>query len=297
MVLSSLKKRLARTHNALVGGVSSALGKKSRAEALEEIEETLIMADVGVLSSQEIVASLMDDFGSFDEGALLARLRAALYDTVKGAEARLSIDEEKKPYVIMVLGVNGVGKTTTIGKLASRFTGEGRSVILGAADTFRAAAVEQLEVWGERTGATVIKQTHGTDPGAVAYDALQAAIARKADVLLLDTAGRLHTKTHLMDELVKIDRVISKVQPGAPHERLLVLDASTGQNALNQARLFDEAVGVTGLALTKLDGTARGGVIIPVARELSIPIRLIGVGEGVEDLRDFDAREFADALV
>lgn len=199
--------------------------------------------------------------------------------------------------MIMVLGVNGVGKTTTIGKLASRFTAEGKKVVLGAGDTFRAAAVEQLELWGERVGCDVIKQASGADPGAVAFDSIKAAIGRYANVLILDTAGRLHTKVNLMDEIKKIKRVAARELDGAPHENLLVLDASTGQNALSQARIFNEAVGVTGIALTKLDGTAKGGIIVPLARELKIPIRYIGVGEGVDDLKEFNAREFVEAMI
>ena len=276
---------------------------------MEALEEALIMADVGIEASTRIVDSLMDGFGSWDEEALLQRIREAIFKALEPAEVHLEIPLEippeippkipndKKPLVIMVVGVNGVGKTTTIGKLASRFSAEGRSVVLGACDTFRAAAVEQLEVWGERTGATVIKQTHGTDPGAVAFDAVRAAMARKADVVILDTAGRLHTKENLMEELKKVDRVVGKALEGAPHERLLVLDATTGQNALSQARTFNDAVGVTGIVLTKLDGTAKGGIIVPLAAELSIPIRFVGVGESVEDLRVFDARDFVNALI
>ena len=197
----------------------------------------------------------------------------------------------------MVLGVNGVGKTTTIGKLAARYTSEGRSVLLAAGDTFRPAAIEQLELWAERVGCQVIRKAQGGDPGAIAFDAVRAAISRKSDILILDTAGRLHTKTNLMEELKKIKRIVESEMPGAPHENLLVLDASTGQNALNQARLFNEAIGVTGIALTKLDGTAKGGIIVPIAGELKIPIRFVGVGEAASDLKDFNAREFVDALI
>jgi len=196
-----------------------------------------------------------------------------------------------------VLGVNGVGKTTTIGKLAARYSSEGKSVVLAAGDTFRAAAIEQLEGWGKRVGCPVIKQEQGGDPGAVAFDAIKSTVARGADMLMLDTAGRLHTKANLMEELKKVQRVVERELPGAPHEKLLVLDASTGQNAINQARIFHEAVGVTGIALTKLDGTAKGGVIVAIAKELSIPIRFVGVGESLHDLRVFNARDFVDALV
>jgi fused signal recognition particle receptor len=196
----------------------------------------------------------------------------------------------------MALGVNGVGKTTTIGKLASRYTREGHKVFLAAADTFRAAAIEQLMAWGERTRCEIIRQEQGGDPGAVAFDAVRAGIARRADIVILDTAGRLHTKVNLMEELKKIKRVVERVLPEAPHENLLVLDASTGQNAINQAHQFHEAIGVTGMSVAKLDGTAKGGIIVAIAKEFSIPIRFIGVGEQVDDLRDFDAREFVDAL-
>jgi fused signal recognition particle receptor len=243
----------------------------------------------------EIVDHLREDFGNGDVEAVKARLRDDIYNILKKVEGPIQIGPA--PYVIMLLGVNGVGKTTTIGKLASRFTSDGKSVVLAAADTFRAAAAEQLELWAQKTGSTIIKQEHGSDPGAVAFDAMKSAMARKADVVLIDTAGRLHTKVNLMEELKKIKRVVEKEFPGSPHETLLVLDSSTGQNALNQAKIFNEEIGVTGIALTKLDGTAKGGIIVAIARELEIPIRLIGVGEGVEDLKDFDAREFVDALI
>jgi fused signal recognition particle receptor len=195
-----------------------------------------------------------------------------------------------------MIGVNGVGKTTTIGKLSSRFRSEGRSVLLAAGDTFRAAAVEQLEIWAQRTGASIIKHQSGSDPAAVAFDAVEAAKSRGSDVVIIDTAGRLHTKSQLMDELKKVDRVIKKAMPDAPHEKLLVIDATTGQNALRQAKIFNEAVGLTGIVLTKLDGTAKGGIIFAIQKEVNIPVKLIGIGEGVEDLRDFDPRDFVSAL-
>ena len=243
----------------------------------------------------EIVDALREDFGNWDAEMVKARLRDNIHGVLKEVEAPLEIGPA--PYVIMVLGVNGVGKTTTIGKLASRYTQEGKSVVLAAGDTFRAAAAEQLEIWAQKTGSVIIKHNDGGDPGAVAFDAIKSAIARKADVVIIDTAGRLHTKVNLMEELKKIKRVVEKLYPGAPHENLLVLDSTTGQNALNQAKIFNEAIGVTGIVLTKLDGTAKGGIIVAIARELKIPIRLIGVGEGVDDLKDFDAREFVDALI
>lgn len=293
--LESLKAGLSRTHNALLGGVESAISaedKQSPEEALERIEEALIAADVGVSAATELVEGMR---GRWDASKFRDYFKDALYDILKDVERPLELD--RKPFVIMVLGVNGVGKTTTIGKLAARYSSEGKSVILAAGDTFRAAAIEQLEGWGKRTGCTVIRQAQNGDPGAVAFDAIRSAVARQADVLIIDTAGRLHTKVNLMEELKKVKRVISRELPDAPHENLLVLDASTGQNALNQARLFNEAVGVTGIAVTKLDGTAKGGVIVAIAKELNIPIRFVGVGEALHDLRPFNARDFVDALV
>jgi fused signal recognition particle receptor len=294
-MLGTLKSRLLRTHNAILGGIESAFGTGSRQETLEMMEEALISSDVGVKTTFEILDGLKEGL-RWDVESLKGRLRDSILDILKGVEAPLDI-EAHVPYVIIVLGVNGVGKTTTIGKLAARYTGLGKKVILGAADTFRAAATEQLEVWGERVNCPVIKHPHGGDPGAVAFDSVKAALKTKADLVILDTAGRLHTKTGLMEELKKVGRVVEKALPGAPHENLLVLDASTGQNSLAQARLFDEAVGATGIALVKLDGTARGGIIVAIAKELKIPVRFIGVGEGLEDLSVFNAREFAEALI
>jgi len=232
-------------------------------------------------------------------GKDMEKLRLLLRDEISGIlqEVERPLVVDRSPFVIMVLGVNGVGKTTTIGKLAHRYQSMGKSVLLAAGDTFRAAAIEQLEGWGKRVGCPVIRQAQGGDPGAVVFDAMNAAVSRGSNVVIRDTAGRLHTKGNLMEELKKVKRVISKELHGAPHESLLVLDAGTGQNAINQARLFNEAVDVTGIALTKLDGTAKGGIIIPIARELKIPIRFIGVGEGLDDLKDFDARDFAEALI
>ncbi|MBI5344434.1 MAG: signal recognition particle-docking protein FtsY [Deltaproteobacteria bacterium] len=293
--LASLKTRLTRTHNAIMGSVEAVFAGASRSEILETLEESLILADVGVAASAEIVDGLRNSFSGRDSGKLKDLLKDSICRILKEVERPLEID--KKPYVIMVLGVNGVGKTTTIGKLAARYSCSGRSVLLAAGDTFRAAAVEQLLLWGERADCQVISQAQGADPGAVAYDAMKAAIARGSDIVILDTAGRLHTKTNLMEELKKVQRVVAREASGAPHENLLVLDASTGQNALNQARLFNEAVGVTGIALTKLDGTAKGGIIVAIARELKIPIRFIGVGEEAEDLKDFNASDFVDALI
>ncbi|HHL40290.1 MAG TPA: signal recognition particle-docking protein FtsY [Deltaproteobacteria bacterium] len=294
-LLRGIKGGLARTHNAIMGGLESAFASRSREDLLEAIEETLIVADVGAQTAVEIVDGLRESVVGRDMEKLKARLRERLVAVLSAVEAPLQITAS--PFVVMVLGVNGVGKTTTIGKLASRLAAEGRSVVLGACDTFRAAAIEQLELWGERAGVPVIKQTHGADPGAVAFDAVRAAKNRGADVVILDTAGRLHTKVNLMEELKKVRRVVSREIAEAPHENLLVLDATTGQNALSQARLFNDAVGVTGLALTKLDGTAKGGILVALARELAIPVRFVGVGEKVEDLRPFSAAEFVEALV
>jgi fused signal recognition particle receptor len=262
---------------------------------LEILEEALITADVGVTTTMEMVEGLR----AGDLEGLKAGLRDSIYSVLKEVEAPpLEIGiQAVSPFVIMVLGVNGVGKTTTIGKMAAKFTSQGKKVLLGAADTFRAAAIEQLEIWGKRVNCPVIKHPSGGDPGAVAFDSIKAAIKTKADVVILDTAGRLHTKVPLIDELKKVKRVAEKALPGAPHENLLVLDASTGQNSLVQARLFNEAVGITGIALVKLDGTAKGGIIVAIAKELKIPVRFIGIGEGLEDLKVFDAREFAEALI
>jgi fused signal recognition particle receptor len=293
---NALKSRLLKTHNTIIGGIESAIGRGSRKEILEILEEALITADVGVKNTQEMVDGLSECLLQ-DMESLNGRLRDSIFQTLKEVEAPLDIEAGDAPYVIMVLGVNGVGKTTTIGKLAARFSSEGKKVLLGAGDTFRAAAVEQLEVWGERVGCPVIKHAHGGDPGAVAFDSVKTALKTKADVVILDTAGRLHTKENLIEELKKVKRVAAKALPGAPHENLLILDASTGQNSLNQARLFNEAVGVTGIALVKLDGTAKGGIIVSIAKELAIPVRFIGVGEGTDDLREFNAQEFAEALI
>lgn len=291
----SLKAGLARTHNAIMGSVEAVFTGESREVVLERLEEALILSDVGVGAATEIVDGLREKVIGNDSEKLKACLKDSIYSILREVEEPLRISSN--PFVIMVLGVNGVGKTTTIGKLASRYASDGKSVLLAAGDTFRAAAIEQLEGWGQRAGCPVIRQAQGGDPGAVIFDAMKAAEARRSDIVILDTAGRLHTKVNLMEELKKVQRVAAREMPGAPHERLLVLDASTGQNALNQARLFNEAVGVTGIAITKLDGTAKGGIIIAIARELKIPIRYIGVGERVEDLKEFDARDFVDALI
>ncbi len=264
-------------------------------DSWERVEEALIQADVGVPATVELVRGLEQrEPGS--EAELLQGLEEAVTEMFLGdGEGRLAVSE--KPSVLLVVGVNGTGKTTTIGKLAHRLGEHGRSVVVAAADTFRAAADEQLEIWARRAGADFVGSEHGADPAAVAYDAIQAAEARGKDVVIVDTAGRLHTQTNLMQELAKIRRVIASKLDGAPHETLLVVDATTGQNGLQQARLFNEAVEVTGVALTKLDGSAKGGIAVAIAHELAIPVKLVGVGETLEDLQPFDAAEFARALV
>ncbi len=296
--LDKLKTGLTKTRKGLVGRMEHIFkGRKIDEEALEELEETLIAADVGTKAAGEIVEFIRDQAqkGEMkDYDAVMEYLRREM-SAMLGPYQPLLISGER-PYVILAIGVNGVGKTTTIGKLASRYVSDGLSVILAAADTFRAAAVEQIEIWAKRSGAQIVKHQSGSDPAAVAFDAIEAARARGIDIVIVDTAGRLHTKTPLMEELKKISRVIDKGMPGAPHEVLLVVDATTGQNALRQAEMFLSAIGVTGIALTKLDGTAKGGIVFAIKRELGIPIRLIGAGEGVDDLRDFRPEEFVEAL-
>jgi fused signal recognition particle receptor len=275
-------------------------GRKIDDEILEELETRLLTADVGVEATEHILSGLhkrVERKELADVDALIAALREAVTEILAPVAKPLIIDTQHKPYVILVVGVNGSGKTTTIGKLARQLRNEGLSVMLAAGDTFRAAAIEQLQVWAERSGAAFVAQQAGSDPGAVAFDALQAARSRGIDVVLADTAGRLHSQSHLMEELKKVKRVIQRVDPSAPHEVLLVLDANQGQNALAQATQFHEAIGVTGLVLTKLDGTAKGGIVIAIARKLGLPIRFIGIGEGPEDFGEFDARAFASALV
>jgi fused signal recognition particle receptor len=264
-------------------------------ESWERVEEALIQADVGVPTTVDLVRRLEQrEPGS--EVELLEGLEEAVTEMFEGdGEGRLALSE--KPSVLLVVGVNGTGKTTTIGKLAHRLNEHGRSVIVAAADTFRAAADEQLEIWAQRAGADFVGAERGADPAAVAFDAIQAAESRGRDVVIVDTAGRLHTQTNLMQELAKVRRVISSKLDGAPHETLLVVDATTGQNGLQQARLFNEAVEVTGVALTKLDGSAKGGIAVAIAHELGLPVKLVGIGETLEDLQPFDAREFARALV
>jgi fused signal recognition particle receptor len=280
---------LARTRERLSGSLRRLLGGSDPA-ALEALEEDLIAADVGVRTAGELVAAIRNQGGA-PRAVLAAELRRRL-----GDPAPLAAIAER-PHVILVVGVNGSGKTTTIGKLAARFQREGKTVVLGAGDTFRAGAIEQLKIWGERAGALVVAQKEGADPAAVAFDAVQAAKSRGADVVICDTAGRLQSQKPLMDELGKVVRTIRKGVPDGPHEVLLVLDATIGQNALSQARIFKEVVNVTGVALTKVDGTAKGGVVVAVREELGLPVKLVGLGEKIDDLRDFDAALFVDALL
>jgi fused signal recognition particle receptor len=295
-----LRQRLNRGNSWLTYDLADLFkGRAIDAAILEELETRLLEADVGVEASERILEGLRarvarDELA--DASALIGALRTAIVEILAPCAKPLVIDAAAKPFVILVVGVNGSGKTTTIGKLARRCTDEGKSVLLAAGDTFRAAAIEQLQVWAERSGSAFAAQLPGADPGAVVFDAMAAARARGSDVLLADTAGRLHSQSHLMEELKKVRRVIQRVDPGAPHEVLLVLDANQGQNALVQARQFTAAVGVTGLVLTKLDGTAKGGIVIAIAQELKIPIRYIGVGESAEDFGEFDAQAFAAAL-
>jgi fused signal recognition particle receptor len=295
-----LRRGLAKTHDSLVGRIDTLiLGKKEiDADTLEELEEILITADIGVPTTVELIRTLEQRLkrNELKDGETLRRaLKEELLARLAGRAVPLDT-AAASPFVIMVIGVNGVGKTTTIGKLASKFSAQGKKVLLAAGDTFRAAAAEQLQIWGERTGVDVIRHQEGADPSAVVFDACKAALARHADILIVDTAGRLHTKVNLMEEMKKIRRVMGREVNGAPHETLLVLDAATGQNALSQAKLFKEAAHVSGIALTKLDGTAKGGIVVAISNEFKIPLRFIGVGEAVDDLREFDPEEFVEAL-
>ena len=295
-----LKAGLKKTTEGLVGRIDAlVLGKKEiDADTLEELEEILITSDIGVKTTVELIRSLEQRLSRNelkDGAALRTALKEELLSRLLAHHAPL-ITTGVAPFTILVVGVNGVGKTTTIGKLAAKFAAEGKKVLLAAGDTFRAAAAEQLEIWGERAGVAVVRHQEGADPSAVAFDACKAAVSRGTEILIIDTAGRLHTKVNLMEEMKKIHRVIGREIPGAPHETLLVLDGATGQNALSQARLFKESAGITGLVLTKLDGTAKGGVVIAVSHEFALPVRYIGVGEGIDDLRVFDPNEFVDAL-
>lgn len=295
---SKLKEKLSKTKEGLVEKIENLIASTPKIDEsfYEELEEILIQADVGAETSFYLVEELrqrVKENKIADPAGVREELKEIIRSTLK--EGR-PLNLTGQPAVIMVVGVNGVGKTTTIGKLAAKFREEGKKVILGAADTFRAAAAEQLEIWARRAGAEIVRHAEGADPAAVAFDAVKAGCARKADVVIIDTAGRLHNKANLMEELKKVRRVIQREIPDAPHEVLLVLDATTGQNALNQARIFREAVDVSGVVLTKLDGTAKGGVIVGIAHEMDLPVLMIGVGEKIEDLRPFDRNEFVEAL-
>jgi len=299
-LLEKLKSGVQKTREGLVSRIEEVVsGRKTiDAELLEELEYTLISADIGVATTEEILDRIRERVDRKlvgDASELRNLIREYLLEVLQTNDRPLAY-VENPPAVIMLVGVNGAGKTTTIGKLAAHLKGEGRSVLLCAADTFRAAAIEQLEVWGQRTGIQVIRQNTGSDPSAVMFDALSAAKARATDYVIIDTAGRLQTKTNLMAELEKMRRTASRVIPDAPHEVLLVLDATTGQNGLEQARKFTESSGVTGIVLTKLDGTAKGGVVVAISRELGLPIRFIGVGEKIDDLLPFDPERFIDSL-
>jgi fused signal recognition particle receptor len=297
-----LNEGLGKTRHAVRQSLDRFLGRTPDPALLEELEAALLSADLGARVVDRLMLQVTERARGADattSNGIQNVLSRTLYDVLKpvsGPSLEQLIDQGPKPFVILAVGVNGVGKTTTIAKMAQRLAQGGRQPLLVAGDTFRAAAIDQLQVWADRIGAQVIRQRHGADPAAVAFDGIAAAKARAADVALIDTAGRLHTKSNLMDELRKMKRVIGQELPGAPHEVLLVLDATVGQNALAQARQFHEAVGVTGVVLTKLDGTARGGIVVAIAEELKIPVRLIGVGEGIEDLQDFNPEAFVAAL-
>lgn len=301
----TLDKGLSKTKETVFGKIARAIAGKSKVddEVLDNLEEVLITSDVGVETTLNIIKRIeervaKDKYVNTEElnGILREEIASLLAENNTDDTEGYEIPEGKKPYVIMVVGVNGVGKTTTIGKLAYQFKKAGKNVYLGAADTFRAAAVEQLCIWGERVGVPVVKQQMGADPASVAYDTLSSAVAGDADVVIIDTAGRLHNKIGLMNELTKIKNVMKKVQPDAPHEVLLVLDGSTGQNAFEQAKQFTKATEVTAMAITKLDGTAKGGVVIGISDQFKIPVKYIGLGEGMEDLQAFNKKEFVDSL-
>lgn len=299
-IFDKIKQGFSRTREQVFDRINHAINAKKKIDEdlLEEIEEILISGDVGVETTLEIIENVKQRVRKekYEESHELFRILreevAAIFPEKHFREDILSA----RPYVILVIGVNGTGKTTTIGKLAGRFHRQGKKVLLAAGDTFRAAAIEQLEIWAQRVNVDIVKHQFGADPGAVAFDAIQAGQSRQADVVIIDTAGRLHTKVNLMEELKKVQRVIQKVDPGAPHLNLLVLDGTTGQNALNQARQFIDAVGVDGIVLTKLDGTAKGGAVIGIAHQLKLPVEYIGVGEGIDDLQPFDSRLYAESL-
>ncbi len=294
-----IKEGLSKTRSALVDNVNSIINSftKIDEEFFEELEEILVMSDMGVATASDICEKLrafVKKEGVTDPNAIKMQMGQIIYEMLDGDS---SLHLETTPSIILVIGVNGVGKTTSIGKIAAQLKNDGKSVILGAADTFRAAAIDQLEIWGERAGVPVVKSVTGTDPASVVFDTIQSAKAKKSDVIICDTAGRLHNKKNLMDELAKIYRVIKRELPDANLETLLVLDAATGQNAVNQAREFKNVADITGIVLTKLDGTAKGGIVVSIKNELGIPVKFIGVGEGIDDLQSFSAKEFADGLI
>ncbi|VAX32994.1 Signal recognition particle receptor FtsY [hydrothermal vent metagenome] len=297
---SRLKSGLKKTRNSLAGGLDNVVHGQAKVEPqhLDELEEALIMADVGIATTNAILKALKHEvaLGHIrNKEDVLKNLKRLMVDIL--SENRENVDRmSEKPHIVLVIGVNGSGKTTTIGKLTQKWKNEGKSVLLGAGDTFRAAAIEQMLIWAERVGVPCIHQKSGADPSAVAFDAVQAAITREMDIALIDTAGRLQTNTNLMEELKKVKRVIGKVLPGAPHETLLVLDATIGQNSVSQAKLFHEAMEIDGLVMTKLDGTSKGGVLLNITRELKLPVRYIGIGEKADDLQEFDPADFVEAL-
>ena len=297
--LERLKKGLKKTSSKLTQNVIAAVdGRKLDQDAIEQLEDALIMADMGPSVAAQLIGSLDDMRGkTVSDAEVRERISEEVTRILERVAEPIDLSHNKKPFVILVIGVNGTGKTTTIGKLASALKNSGEKVMIAAGDTFRAAAVEQLQIWGERAGVPVVTQDNGSDAASLAFEAIQKAKDENIDVLLIDTAGRLHNKSNLMDELKKIVRVIKKIDPSAPHETLLTLDATTGQNALSQVKVFGEMANVTGLALTKLDGTAKGGVVISLAKAYDIPVRLIGVGEGQEDMQPFQPREFARGLL
>jgi fused signal recognition particle receptor len=295
-----LKEGLLKTHQGMVSKIDQLVSVKRKIDdrLLEELEEILITSDIGVKTTRQLLDKVTEKVKRKeleDADHLKKTLQEEMFLILSRQEKPLEVSSAK-PFVIVVIGVNGTGKTTTISKMAQKFKGQGKSVLLAAGDTFRAAAIEQLEIWGQRVGCEVIKHQSGSDPSAVVFDALKAGKARGSDIIIVDTAGRLHTKVNLMEELKKIKRIMARELPGSPHEVLLVLDATTGQNAISQAKIFTKEVGVTGIALTKLDGTAKGGILVSISDELKIPIRYIGIGEKADDLRDFNARDFVDAL-
>lgn len=296
---TKLGNKLARTKDKLIGDIDALLSKWKKVDPalFEELEEILISADMGVTVAERLIEKIKKDRIT-EPLAIKTVIREGMLAILTEHQGTLALPDasDARPAVVVIVGVNGTGKTTTIGKMSERLRREGKKVIIAAADTFRAAAIDQLNIWGERSGAAVIRHADGADPAAVVFDALSAAKARGADVLIVDTAGRLHTKVNLMEELKKIRRVLERGHPGSPHEVLLVLDATAGQNSLVQARFFNKDIGITGIVLTKLDGTAKGGIIFGIMEELNIPVKMIGVGEGIEDLKDFNAREFVEAL-